>query len=84
MKMVPVVNMELAIEPNRHLLTKIRDKLADLIGKSVIISYVVNPKLMAGARVMFAGKYLDQSLDAKWGDMWKEINNQLFLPQNDS
>jgi F0F1-type ATP synthase delta subunit len=78
LKLMPVVKLELAIDPTREFLTKVRDRITEYIGQQVAVDYQIEPKLMAGMRVAYEGKYFEASLEAKWPEVWAEIKAKLI------
>jgi F0F1-type ATP synthase delta subunit len=79
LKEIPILNLELAFEPTRELLAKIKDTWSEYLGKPIAIDYKVDTKIMGGARLAFMGKYFDFTLDAKWPEIWAVVREKLRL-----
>ena len=77
LKNMPTVNIELAVEPTREFVLKLKEKLSEYIQTSVAINYKVSPSLMAGVRVAYEGKYYDYSFETMWPEIWAEIKKKL-------
>ena len=59
---LPILTLTIAIEPNEQLLKAITDWCELNIGSQVILALKVDPKLIAGTTMMFAGKFFDFSV----------------------
>jgi hypothetical protein len=77
LKGIPVVSLELAQQPSKELISRIRERLSEYTNSLVVIDYQVNKNLLAGVRVACGGKYFDYSLDSMWPDIWKAVMKYL-------
>lgn len=61
-----VVRLTIASEPTESGLTKIQSWIHSNLGEGVISDINYNPRILAGAVVVYAGKYTDLSLKSKF------------------
>lgn len=64
-KCLPVVNVQLAFEPNEEIIERIYSWFYLNLGREVVLDVVVNKDIMGGVVVVAGGKYLDFSLRKK-------------------
>lgn len=59
------VDITVSYVPTKAQVDQLYSWIGEHVGHHIILSIHTNPKLLAGARVEFAGRYLDASLAAK-------------------
>jgi len=59
---VPQIRLEIAFQPSKEFLLRIRKWFKEEINREIILDIVVNPKITGGAIIEYQGKYLDFSL----------------------
>lgn len=65
-----ILSLEVAIEPTGEMMQKIYDWVLTAIDRHVILDISVNPSIIAGAKISFNGKFVDNSLE-KSLDVWR-------------
>jgi F0F1-type ATP synthase delta subunit len=58
-----VLGLEVAVEPTGEMMQKIYDWVLTNLGKQVILDVSINPVIIAGAKISFNGKFIDNSLE---------------------
>ena len=75
---LPVLRLEIAVNPTKRLYKKIHEWIRNNIGESVVLDLSVNPGLLAGTTIVYRGKYIDKSTAAKWAQIWQQISQELW------
>lgn len=83
LKGISIVSLELAVEPTREQISKWRDQISEYAKCQVAVDYKIVPKMIAGVKVAFGGKYADNSLESRWPEIWAAVKEQL-TPKHDS
>lgn len=70
-----VIGLEVAIDPTQEMVEEIYAWVEANMGKGMILDFVVDKDILGGARVTYAGKYIDATLEDRWRDCWARIRS---------
>jgi len=76
-KKLKVIKMVLAFDPSTKTIENIHDFITDLLGIGYVLEIEVSQEILAGAIVIFNGKYIDFSLKKRIEDTFKEKADQI-------
>ena len=68
-----VVELALAIKPTQNFIEKILTFVETNFGSDIVLDLKFNPDLIAGAQVIYGGKYFDFSLKKSLEDYFKNL-----------
>ena len=68
-----VVELALAIKPTQNFIEKILTFVETNFGPDIVLDLKFNPDLIAGAQVIYGGKYFDFSLKKSLEDYFKNL-----------
>jgi F0F1-type ATP synthase delta subunit len=68
---MPQIKLEIAFQPSREFLLKIKRRLKEMTGQETILDFVLNPEITGGLIIEYQGRRLDFSLA-------KEITSHRF------
>lgn len=74
---LPVMTIYTPSLLDRNDLQSVGEKVREDFGKDVLLDLRVNPDLLAGCAIVWEGKYLDFSLQSRWGEVEKIIERRL-------
>jgi hypothetical protein len=67
LKNIPQVRLEIAFQPSKEFLLKMREYLKELTGQDLVLDIILNPEVMAGAIIEYQGRCFDFSLAKEMG-----------------
>jgi hypothetical protein len=75
---LPVLNIVLAVPPNRELTEKIHNWAKINLEENIVLELSDDASLIGGARISYAGKYVDNTLLKRWPSIWEKARKDIL------
>ena len=73
-----VLDLTISFEPTGSAVDHISFWVKENLGEEIIINFIHDPKIIAGATISYNGRYLDLSLLEKFNQSFKEISENII------
>jgi hypothetical protein len=70
---VKAINLTISFEPTPSAIENICNWVRQNLGQGIVINFVIDPKIIAGAIISYKGKYIDLSLLTKFNESFDEL-----------
>lgn len=67
------IELTVAFEPTRAVLSRIASWLRENVDKNIVIDTVVDPRIVAGVKISYKGKYHDYSYEKKIKEIIQKV-----------
>lgn len=73
-----ILSLTLAYSPTKKMLTSVCERIKGEFGQDVVVEFNINPELVAGAIIVFEGKYLDMSVKKKLDILFEAKRDEIM------
>jgi hypothetical protein len=73
-----VLDLTISFDPSSSTVNHISSWVRQNLGETVIINFIYDPKIIAGATISYNGRYIDLSLLAKFNQSFEEISGKII------
>ena len=73
-----IMDLTISFEPSSSTVNHISSWVKENLGESIIINFINDPKIIAGATISYNGRYIDLSLLAKFNQSFAEISGKII------
>jgi hypothetical protein len=73
-----VLDLTISFEPSNSTVNHISSWVKENLGETIIINFINDPKIIAGAMISYNGRYIDLSLLTKFNQSFAEISGKII------
>jgi F0F1-type ATP synthase delta subunit len=73
-----VMTLDVALEPSEEMTKRISLWVTDNVGSDIVLAFNTDQRIVGGARIMFAGRYIEKTLDQKIDDFFKKEQEKIL------
>ena len=73
-----VLDLNISFEPSSSTVDHVSSWVRQNLGETIIINFIYDPKIIAGATISYNGRYIDLSLLTKFNQSFAEISGKII------
>jgi hypothetical protein len=83
-KSAEVVEITLGLEPSQTIIDKLSVWVKKFVSQECVIDCKVDSSVIAGAIVVYQGRYCDATVNKKWEEVWGKIRKEMVVTRADN